>query len=46
MGITIPLKVADYRGQCIESVEVIEDVLHIHCRQDKRFIMRGDRSGG
>ncbi len=45
MGITIPSKVADYRGQCIESVEVIEDVLHIHCRRDKRFIMRGDRSG-
>ena len=45
MGITLPSKVADYRGQCIESVKVIGDELYIHCRRDKRFIMRGDRSG-
>jgi len=45
MGITIPSKVADYRGQCIESVEMIGDELHIHCRRDKRFGMRGGRSG-
>jgi len=45
MGITIPSKVADYRGQCIESVEMIGDEIHIHCRWDKRFGMRGGRSG-
>ncbi len=45
MGITIPSKIADYRGQCIESVEVTGDALYIHCRRDKRFAMGGDRSG-
>ncbi len=45
MGITIPSKIADYRGQCIESIEVTGDALHIHCRRDKRFAMGGDRSG-
>jgi len=45
MGITIPSKVADYRGQCIESVKVNEDTIHIHCRRDKRFGFRGGDSG-
>jgi len=45
MGITIASKVADYRGQCIKSVEMIEDELHIHCRRDKRFSLRGGHSG-
>jgi len=46
MGITIPSKVADYRGQCIESVSVSEAAIHIHCRRDKRFGFRGGKSGG
>jgi len=45
MGITIASKIADYRGQCIESVEVVEGNIHIHCRRDKRFAMRGGCSG-
>ena len=44
MGITIPAKVADFRGQCIESVKVKEDVIHIDCRRDNRFAMRGNSS--
>ncbi len=46
MGITIPSKVADYRGQCIESVSMSEAAIHIHCRRDKRFGFRGGNSGG
>jgi len=45
MGITIPSKIADFRGQCIESVNVSGDSIHIHCRRDKRFGMRGGHSG-
>jgi len=44
MGITIPSKVADYRGQCIESVSMSGAAIHIHCRRDKRFGMRGGYS--
>ncbi|MDX8409639.1 MAG: ISL3 family transposase [Mariprofundales bacterium] len=45
MSITIPSKIVDYRGQCIESVSVSESVIHIHCRRDKRFGLRGNHSG-
>jgi len=45
MGITIPAKIADFRGQCIESVNREDDGIHIHCRRDKRFDMRGNSSG-
>jgi len=45
MGITIPAKIADFRSQRIESVQMKEDGLHIHCRRDKRFGMRGSSSG-
>lgn len=45
MGITMPAKIADFRGQRIESVQVKADGIHIHCRRDKRFGMRGGRSG-
>jgi len=45
MGNTIPSKVADYRGQCIESVKVIGDEFHIHCRRDNCFGFRRGNSG-
>jgi len=45
MGITIPTRIAGFRGQCIESVQVGYDDVHIHCRRDKRFGMPGSGSG-
>jgi len=45
MGITIPARIAGFRGQCIESVQVSDDGVHIHCRRDKRFGLRGSGSG-
>ena len=45
MGMTIAPKIADYRGQCIESVRMSESAIHIHCRRDKRFGFRGGNSG-
>ena len=45
MGITIPAKIANFQGQCIESVQMRDDGIHIHCRRDKRVGMRGGRSG-
>jgi len=45
MGITIASKIADFQGQCIERVKIIEGKINIYCRRDRRFSMRGGSTG-